>query len=160
MLCSLRMIHSEDAGIPTAAASIIRVAIRDTHVRSFYESERKSRLTDIAPYGSFVHRVTGPHNGIDELVEACKRGPEHVEAGPGIPSLKMPWKRYQYQDETKERRDGEEGVKKLDHGLQGRGQIGERATMIKGYGVQRGIVGRSWKTMDVFFGSASQRSRN
>ena len=32
--------------------------------------------------------------------------------------------------------------------------------MIKGDGAQRGIVGRSWKTMEVIAEGASQRSQN
>ena len=72
----------------------------------------------------------------------------------------MPWEGYQYQDETKERRDGKEGIEWLDHGLQGREQMGERAAMIKGNGVQRDIVGRFWMTMDVFARSTPQGSHN
>ena len=66
------------------------------------KSEKRSRLTDVAPHRSFVKRVICPRNGVNELVEAGQGGPEHVKAGPGIPSLKVPWKGYQYQDESEE----------------------------------------------------------
>ena len=96
MLCSLRMIHRDDAGIPTAAPNIIRVAIRDSDVRRLHGSEGWARLTYIAPQRGSVYRIAGPHDGVDELVKAGQRGPQHVEAGSRVPSLKVPWKGYQY----------------------------------------------------------------
>ena len=56
----------------------------------------------------------------------------------------MHWKGYQDKDETQEGSDREERIEWLDHGRQGEEQMGERPAMIKEYGIQRGIVGRSW----------------
>lgn len=68
MLCSLRIIHRDDAGIPTVAPSIIRVATHDSSVRRLNESG-EAGLTDVTPHRSFVYRVVGPCNGVDELVK-------------------------------------------------------------------------------------------
>ena len=72
------------------------------HVRSPFGGGGTSRLTNIAPHRSFVQRVAGPYHGVDELVKTSQGCPEHVETGPGVPSLKVPWERDQYQDETQE----------------------------------------------------------
>lgn len=72
---NLRMIHRDDAGIPTAAPNIIRVATQDSHVRRLDGGGGRSKLTDVAPNRSFVQCIVGPHNGVDELIKAGQRGP-------------------------------------------------------------------------------------
>ena len=98
MPCNLRMIHKDDAGIPTAAPSMIRVATTCMSEDSMETED--GRLTEIAPHRSSIQRVVGPHHRVDELVKTRQGGPKHVETGSGIPSLKMPWERDQHKDET------------------------------------------------------------
>ena len=69
-------------------------------------------------------------------------------------------KGYQDEDEAQERSDREERIEWLDHGRQGKEQMGARLAMIKEYRIQRGIVGLSWKTMEGYGESVSQRSRD
>lgn len=101
MLCNLRIIHSDDAGIPMEAPNIIRVAVHGFN-QEWSRGRKWVALTNIAPHRCPIQRVVRPYHRINELVEASKRGPEHVETGSGIPGLEVKWKGYQHEDETQE----------------------------------------------------------
>jgi len=66
MPCNLRIIHKDDAGIPTAAPNIIRVAT--TCVSENHMETEDGRLTKITPHRSPIQRVVGPYHRVNELV--------------------------------------------------------------------------------------------
>jgi hypothetical protein len=62
--------HSEDAGIPTEAPSMMRMASkRDRRsVNGGWYNMGKDALTDIAPDGSPVNGVIPPNDRVDKLI--------------------------------------------------------------------------------------------
>jgi len=62
------MMQRAEAGIPNAAASVIRAAVNC--VRELSMGKSYLRLTDIAPDWCLVQGVVGPYDGIYKLVEA------------------------------------------------------------------------------------------
>ena len=83
------MMHREEAGMPTAAPRVIRVAEQNKFSPGPLSVRRV--LTNIAPDRRPVKGVVGPDHGVDELIEARQCDPDHVVASSGIPRLKVPW---------------------------------------------------------------------
>ena len=70
----------------------------------------KTELTNVAPHGSPVDRISRPNDSIHELNQASHRGPEHIDTRSSVPCVQMPGKRDESQDECKERNNGKERV--------------------------------------------------
>lgn len=58
-----------EAGMPNAAARVIRVAVGKVREGNFREKSN-SGLTYIAPHWCPVDGVAGPHNGVHKLIKA------------------------------------------------------------------------------------------
>ena len=89
MLWSLRMMQRAEAGMPNAAAIVIRVAVDVINETDMKESRLEP--TYITPDRRPVQRVVGPYDGVHKLVETGQRGPHHVIARPSVPRFQVPW---------------------------------------------------------------------
>ena len=88
--------QSEDAGMATAMATMMRDAI--LWLGKCAIRECITELTDVAPNGRTVDGIGVPYNSVDAVVEASERGPNHEEARPRIPCLEMPRKGYEHKN--------------------------------------------------------------
>lgn len=85
------LMQRAEAGIPTDAPMIMRVALHLVSYTAEARQRRRAVLTYVAPDRRWVVDVTSPNDGVDELIQACKGGPDHVVAGAGVHGLDVPW---------------------------------------------------------------------